>query len=137
VNTIENNINDISKILKQYKNIAVVGMSRNKLKPSYRVAEYLRDNGYQIFPVNPNYDKIMDIRCYSDLTEIEEKIDIVNIFRRPEHVLPVVVAAIQINAPVVWMQLRIINNAAEKLAKSAGLQIIMDRCLKIEHQRLI
>ena len=129
--------NDISKILKKYRNIAVVGLSANQMRISYRVANYMRHQGYNIIPVNPNYDEIFGETCYPSLQEVPEKIEIVNIFRRPEYVLPVVKDAIKTEAKVIWMQLGIINDEAADLAVSEGLDVIMDRCIKVEHQMII
>lgn len=127
---------EIKKILDSAKNIAIVGLSDSPEKASYGVARYLISTGYNIFPVNPKYDSILGVKCYKSLDDIEEKIDIVNVFRRPEHILPVAEKAIEIEARVIWMQLGIINEEAAMLAHKAGLDVIMDRCIKVEHRRL-
>ena len=127
---------EIKKILDSAENIAIVGLSDSPEKPSYGVAKYLISSGYNIFPVNPKYDSILGAKCYKSLNDIDEKIDIVDVFRRPEHILPVAEKAIEIEARVLWMQLGIINEEAAKLAHEAGLDVIMDRCIKVEHRRL-
>ena len=124
---------EIIHTLKFHRNIAVVGISEHMYRPSYGVTLAMINNGYNIFPVNPKYEKVFDRRCYNTLLEIEEPIEIVNIFRRPQFVLPVVEEAIQIKAKVIWMQLGVVNNQAARLAKDAGLIVIMDRCIKIEY----
>jgi uncharacterized protein len=137
MNEIKNSINkDIPDILKNYKNIAIVGLSDKPDRTSYRVGAYIKKAGYHIIPVNPNYESVMDLKCYNTLEEIPEPVDIVNIFRKSEDVLSVVQDAIKINAKVVWMQLGIVNEEAAKLALDAGLQVIMNRCIKIEHSML-
>jgi predicted CoA-binding protein len=127
---------EIKKILDSAKNIAIIGLSDSPEKPSYGVARYLISSGYNIFPVNPKYDSILGAKCYKSLNDIDEKIDIVDVFRRPEHILPVAEKAIEIEARVLWMQLGIINEEAAKLANEAGLDVIMDRCIKVDHRRL-
>jgi predicted CoA-binding protein len=127
---------EIKKILDSAKNIAIIGLSDSPEKPSYGVARYLISSGYNIFPVNPKYDSILGAKCYKSLNDIDEKIDIVDVFRRPEHIFPVAEKAIEIEARVLWMQLGIINEEAAKLANEAGLDVIMDRCIKVDHRRL-
>lgn len=132
-----NQINkNIPEILKSSKNIAVVGISNKPYRDSYTVTRVLMDYGYRIFPVNPNYDEVFGIKCYNSLKEIEEPIDIVDIFRRPDQVMPVVEEAIAIGAKVVWMQLGAENEEAAKKALEAGLQVVMERCIKVELFRL-
>ena len=128
---------EIETILSTVQNIAVVGLSDAPEKPSYRVANYLVSAGYQIYPVNPKYDSILGFKCYPNLKDIKDRIDIVDIFRRPEQILPIVEEAIEIKSSVVWMQLGIINEEAAQLSRKAGLKVIMNRCIKIEHQRLM
>ena len=111
-------------------------MSDSPDKPSYGVAKYLISAGYNIFPVNPKYDSILGAKCHKNLNDIDCKIDIVDVFRRPEHILPVAEKAIEIEARVLWMQLGIINEEAAKLAHEAGLDVIMNRCIKVDHRRL-
>jgi uncharacterized protein len=123
----------IEQILKISKTIAVVGLSADRGKASYQVADYLQRNGYTIYPVNPKYKEILGRRCYACLNEIPDIIDIVDIFRKPAFITPIVKESIEIGVKVIWMQLGIINEEAAQIARHAGLQVIMDRCLKIEH----
>ncbi len=134
--SIWNRVNqNIDQILKEYKNIAVVGMSQKSFRPSHYVALYMLDAGYNIFPVNPAYEKILHLPCYPSLKSVPEPIEIVDIFRRSEDVLPVVEEAIEVGAKVIWMQLGIVNEAAAQKALDAGLQVVMDLCMKVEHGR--
>ena len=119
--------------LKTYRNIAVVGISNNAFRPSYGVALAMLNNGYNIIPVNPKHDIVFDRKCYNSLLEIEEPVEIVNIFRRSEMVMPVIEEAIQVKAKVIWMQSGIINEQAANKAEEAGLVVIMNRCIKVEH----
>jgi len=129
-----NRINkEIPEILKKYKKIAVVGISEKNYRASNGVSQYMMNNGYTIIPVNPNYDRVLGIQCFNSLSEIEDQVEIVNIFRRSSEVLPVVEEAIKIKAKAVWMQLGVINEQAAKLALDAGLKVVMDRCIKIEY----
>jgi len=127
----------IRDILLKAKRIAVVGLSPKNDRPSYRVAEYLMANGYEIIPVNPNCTEIFGKKCYRSLTEVPGDVDIVDIFRRPEEVPPVVDDAITISAGVVWMQEGITNEAAARKAREAGLDVVMDKCMLKEHMRLL
>ncbi len=119
-----------------YKNIAVVGISDNPERPSYDVASFLEKHGYNIIPVNPTLTEWKGKRCYPDLKSIPEKVDVVDIFRRPEAVPPVVDEAIAIKAKAVWMQLGIVNEEAAAKARAAGIEVVMDKCMKIEYNRL-
>lgn len=136
--TVENmyDIERIGRILKENQVIAVVGLSANWYRPSFFAAKYLQDHGYRIIPVNPAYQEILGEKCYPSLLEIPEPVDVVQIFRKPEDVPPIVEQAIKIGAKVVWMQLGVINWEAAKIAEGAGLDVVMDRCMKIEHARL-
>jgi predicted CoA-binding protein len=125
----------IFDILTKYKTIAVVGLSSNPARPSYGVTEYIQSVGYQIIPVNPNETDVLGEPSYAALDEVPQKVEIVNIFRRPAEVPPVVDAAIRVNAKVIWMQLGILNQAAAEKARAAGLTVIMDACLLIEHKK--
>ena len=134
----------IPKLLKDCRTIAVVGLSTKPERASYGVARYMQQHGYRIIPVNPTYagTHILGEHCYPTLTQAaatlaEEgvKIDIVDCFRRSEHIMPVVEEAIAIGARCVWMQLGIINQAAAIKAQKAGLSAIMDKCIKIEHMQ--
>jgi predicted CoA-binding protein len=125
---------NIEKILKNHKNIAIVGMSDSPVKDSYKVGLYLQKAGYNIYPVNPKYEAILANQCYPNLKAIPDSIEIVNIFRKPEQVVPIIKEAIEIQAKVVWMQLGVINTEAAVFALEAGLQVVMDHCIKIEHR---
>ena len=128
-----NNKNDIISILKM-KTIAVVGASNKKERPSYFVSKYMHENGYKIIPINPFYKKIENNLCYPDLESISMSISIINIFRKSEFVLPIVQSSIKIGAKAIWMQDGVINREAEKIAKSAGLLVVMDDCLLRQHR---
>jgi uncharacterized protein len=127
----------IEQILKESKTIAVVGLSANPGRDSHQVASYLKRNGYIIYPVNPNYEQVLGSRCYTNLSDIPDAIDIIDIFRRPEHIPPIAEESVKIGAKVIWMQLGIRNEEAAETARRAGLQVIMDRCIKVEHMRLL
>ena len=128
--------NELHRILKECKTIAVVGLSANEMRPSFLSSQYMQDQGYRIIPVNPNYEQILGEKCYPDLRSIPEPVDMVDLFQRADRVLPFVEQAIEIKARVVWMQLDIINDEAAKIASDAGLEVVMDRCVKIEYARL-
>jgi hypothetical protein len=129
---------DIARMVREARTIAVVGLSDKPERPSYEVASYLLEAGYRIIPVNPNIAEWKGLKSYGSLSEIpkSEKIDIVDIFRKSEDVPPVVDEAIAIGAKAVWMQLGIVNEEAAGRAEAAGLEVVMDRCLKIEHGKL-
>jgi len=127
----------IKEILKKSKTIAVVGCSRNPEKPAFQIPEFMQQHGYKIIPVNPSADEILNEKAYKSISEVKEKIDIVDIFRPSEDALEIVKEAIKINPKVIWMQLGIINEKAAKLAENNGIDVVMDRCLKIEYKRLI
>ncbi len=124
------------EILKSSRTVAIVGLSSNPHRPSCRVASYLKSHGYRIFPVNPREKEILGQSSYPDLSSIPEHIDVVDIFRRPEEVLPVVREAIKIKAGAVWMQEGVINEEAAAEAKKAGLKVVMDRCMRKELRKL-
>lgn len=127
---------DKKTILEQVKVIAVVGLSRRESRPGYYVPAYMHAAGYRIIPVNPYLEEALGEKAYPDLLSIPEPVDMVVIFRRSEDVPPVVDDAIEIGAKVVWMQLGIINEEAAAKARAAGLQVVMNSCIKIDHQRL-
>jgi len=126
----------LQTLFAEMQNIAVVGLSPKKNRPSHQVARYLQDAGYRIIPVNPGQGEILGQKCYPDLLSIDGPVDVVDIFRRADQVEPVVRAAISIGAGVVWMQQGIVNEQAAKIAEDAGLMVIMDRCLKVDHMQL-
>ena len=123
------------EILKTCRTIAVVGLSSNRFRPSHDVAAYMQRAGYRIIPVNPNEQEVLGERGYARLEDIPEHVDCVNIFRRPEYVPAIVESAIAIGAKAVWMQLGISHEEAARRAKEAGLLVVEDRCLMIEHRR--
>ena len=125
------------EILNSSRVAAVVGLSAKPDRPSYRVASYLKENGYKIIPVNPMTGEILGEVCYPDLSSIPEPVDAVDIFRRAEEVPVIVEEAIRIGARAVWMQEGVINEQAATRAKEAGLLVVMDRCMFKEHQKLI
>ena len=126
----------LRRILRDNKSIAVVGLSANWYRPSFFAAKYLIDHGYNVIPVTPRYDEILGQKCYPTLADVPMPIDIVDCFRRSEQILPLAEADIAVNAKVLWMQLGVINLEAEKIASDAGLDVVMDRCMKIEYARL-
>lgn len=125
----------ILDVLKSYKKIAVVGLSSNSTRPSYGVAQYLQSAGYRIIPVNPNESQVLGEKAYARVEDVPEKIEIVDIFRRPEDVPPAVNSAIRAGAKVIWMQLGIENQAAAEKAHAAGLTVVMDACMLVEHKK--
>jgi uncharacterized protein len=125
----------IFDILTKYKTIAVVGLSSNPARPSYGVTEYMQSSGYQIIPVNPNETDVLGEPSYASLEEVPQKLEIVDIFRRAEEVPPVVDAAIRAGAKVIWMQQGIANETAAEKARAAGLTVVMDACILVEHKR--
>jgi uncharacterized protein len=127
-------LDQITKLLQDAKTIAVVGLSDNPLRPSHGVAAYLQSHGYRIIPVNPQIQSCLGEKAYASLREITDKVDIVNIFRRPEFVDEVVDQAIQIKAPVIWMQEEVIHDEAAQKARKAGIFVVMDRCILQEHK---
>lgn len=132
-----NNDQMLKEILLSAKTIASVGISSNPQKESFGVVLYLKDHGYRIIPVNPTAAEIMGEKAYPELSAVPEKIDVVQVFRRPEDVPPVVEEAIKVGAKVVWMQEGIVNEEAAAMARAAGLQVVMDACMRASHRRLI
>ena len=127
----------LKDILLSTKTIASVGLSSNIEKVSYGVGAYLLEQGFRVIPVNPTADEILGEKAYPDLESVPGDIDVVQVFRRPEDVPPVVDSAIKAGAKVVWMQLGIVNEEAAEAARAAGLQVVMDRCMRVEHIRLV
>lgn len=128
--------NEISSILKSSKTIAVVGLSDNPDRPSYGVSKYIQSAGYRIIPVNPAAAEILGEKSYPDLKSIPEKIDIVDIFRKPDAVPAIVEEAIAIKAKTIWMQEGVVHEGAAEAAKKAGLHVVMDKCILKEHRKL-
>lgn len=129
-------IQKLRRILATCKKVAIVGLSGNWYRPSYFAAKYLMDHGFEIFPVNPNYEEILARKCYPDLFSLPESVDVVDIFQQPDRVPDIVEDAIAIGAKVVWMQLGIEHPEAAKRAREAGLEVVMNHCMKIEYGRL-
>jgi predicted CoA-binding protein len=129
-------INTLRRILKENRVIAVVGLSADWYRPSYFAAKYMQEHGYRVIPVNPKYDSILGEKCYRSLRDIPERIDLVDVFRKTEDVMPIVEDAIAIRAKVFWQQLGVRNEAAAAKARAARLEAVLDRCVKIEHGRL-
>jgi predicted CoA-binding protein len=124
------------KILNSSRTVAVVGLSSKPDRPSYKAASYLKEQGYKIIPVNPTEREVLGELCRPDLASIPESIDVVEIFRRSEEVLPIVAEAIMIGAKAVWMQEGVINEEAASRAREAGLMVVMDKCMRKEHLKL-
>ena len=123
---------NIPEILRKYKKIAVVGISDKPYRDSHRVARFMLSRGYQIFPVNPKLEEVLGVKCYPSLLDIPEEIELVDIFRRPEFVEPIVDEAIKKGAKAIWMQLGVVNEKAAQKALEAGMEVVMNHCWKIE-----
>ncbi|MFW8601954.1 CoA-binding protein [Desulfobacterota bacterium M19] len=130
------NDEDLSRILNNTRRVAVVGMSPKPSRPSNQVAAYLMAAGFEVIPVNPGQTAIMGLKCYPDLESIPGRVDIVDVFRRTSEVPAIVDSTLKIKARILWLQLGIIHAEAALRAQAAGLIVIMNRCLKVEHQRL-
>ena len=129
-------ISTLRRILKSSRTVAIVGLSAEWHRPSHFVGQYLQAHGYRIVPVNPRYESILGERSYATLDDIPVPVDMVDVFRRTEDVLPFAQAAVRIGAKVLWQQIGVKNAEADALARAAGLDSVMDRCVKIEHARL-
>jgi predicted CoA-binding protein len=129
-------INTLRRILRESRVIAVVGLSADWFRPSFFAAKYMQEHGYRVIPVNPKYPEILGEKCYRSLREIPEQVDIVDVFRKTQDVPPIADDAIAIGAKVLWQQLGVRNESAAAKARAAGLDAVMDRCVKIEHGRL-
>jgi len=125
----------IGELLKRAKTIAVVGLSNSPLRPSYGVSAYMQTHGYRIIPVNPRIQGALGEKAYPSLLDVPDKIDIVNVFRRPEYVEETVDQAIQLKVPAIWMQEEVINEKAAAKAREAGIFVVMDRCILKEHRQ--
>ena len=124
----------IAELLRRARTIAVVGLSNNPLRPSHGVSAYMQSQGYRIIPVNPQIESCLGEKAYASLVEVPEKIDLVNIFRRPECVEEIVDQAIHLGVPAVWMQEDVIHEVAAEKARKAGILVVMDRCILKEHR---
>ena len=127
----------LRRILAQTRTIAVVGLSANWYRPSYFAAKYMQDHGYRIIPVNPAHDEVLGERCYPTIAAIPETVDMVDCFRKPGEIAPLAREAVAKGAKTLWMQLGIRNEEAARIASDAGLAVVEDRCVKIEHARLL
>ncbi len=126
---------DALAILKDARTVAVVGLSPDPSRPSHVVASYLKRQGYRVIPVNPTVSEVLGERSYPDLRSVPEPVDVVDVFRRPEHVPAIVEEAIAIGAKAVWLQEGVVHEEAAQRARQAGLRVVMDRCMLKEHQR--
>lgn len=129
--------NFLRRVLSESKTIAVVGLSPRPERDSYRVAGYLLDHGYEVLPVHPRATEILGRKVYRDLASIESPVDIVNVFRRSDQVLPVVLAALKLRPRLIWLQLGIVNQEAARVAEENGIPFVQDRCIMLEHKRLL
>ena len=129
-------ISNLRRILRTCRTIAVVGLSNEWHRPSYFAAKYMQQHGYRIVPVNPRYTEVLGERCYASLTEIPHKVDLVDLFRRTDDVLPIAQQAVAIGAHCLWQQIGVMNLEAERLVQAAGMDSVVNRCVKIEHARL-
>ena len=129
-------VSTLRRILKENQVIAVVGLSADWFRPSFFAAKYMLEHGYRVIPVNPKYPEILGQKCYKSLQDIPEQVGIVDIFRKSQDVMPIAEAAIAVGARVLWQQLGVRNEAAASKARAAGLESVLDRCVKIEHARL-
>ena len=127
----------IADLLRNSKTIAVVGLTDSPMRPSFGVSSYMQSRGYRIIPVNPNVPESLGEKAYASLLDVPEKIDIVNIFRRPEAVPEIVDQAIELKVPAIWMQEGVVNEAAAEKARAAGIFVVMDRCILKEHMRYV
>ena len=135
--TLVDDIAGLRRILMRCRSIAVVGISANWYRPSYFAAKYMQDHGYQIYPVNPNYAEVLGRKCYPTIAAIPDPVDIVDCFRKPEEMVPLAREAVAKGAKVLWMQLGIRNDEAAAIAAAAGLEVVMNHCVKIEHARIL
>lgn len=127
----------IEKILRTSVNVVVVGLSPNPSRPSHTVAQYLKDQGYRIIPVNPQVETVLGEKSYPSIMDVPHRIDVVDIFRRSEEVEPIVEATVKRKIPAVWMQEGVVNVQAATKAESEGLMVVMDKCMLKEHKRLV
>ncbi len=129
-------IAELRRILKTNHTLAVVGLSADWYRPSYFAAKYMQEHGFKIIPVNPKYEEILGEKCYPNLKAIPEPVDIVDVFRKPDDCVPIAQDAVAIGAKVLWLQLGVVNDEAARVAEAGGLEVVMDRCVKIEYARL-
>ena len=134
---IVDDIAGLRNILARTRSIAVVGLSAHWYRPSYFAAKYMQDHGYRVIPVNPSYTEVLGERCYPSLAAIPDPLDLVDCFRKSQDIMPIAREAVAKGARVLWMQLGIRNEDAARIALDAGLDVVMDRCVKIEHARIL
>jgi predicted CoA-binding protein len=126
----------LRELLTEARTIAVVGLSSSPARASHGVARYLQNHGYRIIPVNPHETEVLGERAYASLADIPEEVDVVDVFRRPEYTVDVAEDAVKVGAKLLWLQSGIVNEDAQRIAQDGGLDVVMDACMKIEHQRL-
>jgi len=131
------NESEIRRILASSRTVAVVGASDKPWRDSNDIMRFLMDSGYRVFPVNPNYKTVLEQPCYASLKDVPEQLDIVDVFRRPESVPEIVREALSVKAKTLWLQLGVVNEEAAMLAEKHGMQVIMDRCIAVDHRRLM
>jgi uncharacterized protein len=129
-------INTLRRVLRESRTLAIVGLSADWFRPSYFAAKYMQEHGYKIIPVNPKYSEILGEKCYPSLAAIPEKVDLVDVFRKPGDATAIAREAVAIGAKTLWLQIGVINEEARQIAEDAGLTVVMDRCVKIEYARL-
>jgi len=134
--TLMSDIRTLRNVLQNHRTLAVVGLSADWFRPSYFAAKYMQAHGYRIIPVNPKYSEILGETCYPSLKDIPHPVDIVDVFRKPADTPGIAQEAVYIGAKVLWLQLGVVNEEAQLIAAHAGLTVVMDRCVKIEHARL-
>lgn len=128
---------DVIQVLRSIKTIAILGSSPSPERDSYRITKYLIEKGYEVFPVNPNYEEILGIKCYHGLKDIKSSIDLVNVFRKPEFSLDAAKEALEVKAKAIWFQLGVATDEAINFALDNDLTVVYNRCIKIEHSRLL
>jgi len=126
----------LRRILRDNRTVAMVGLSANWYRPSYFAAKYLLDHGYKVIPITPTYEEVLGQKAYPTLGDVPVEVDVVDCFRRSDQIVPLAEEAIRIGAKVLWMQLGVINHEARELAENAGLDVVINRCMKIEYARL-
>jgi len=129
-----NSTDQVRELLSRVKTIAVVGLSSNPMRPSFGVSQYMQGKGYRIIPVNPNESSVLGEKAYASLSEIPDRIDMVDVFRRPEFVSEIVDEVIRLKIPALWLQEGVVHEAAARKAREAGIRVVMDRCILKEHR---
>ncbi|CCQ94387.1 conserved hypothetical protein [[Clostridium] ultunense Esp] len=128
---------EIKEILQETRRIAIVGLSNKPDRDSYKVAKYLQEAGFTIIPINPVVDEVLGVKAVPSLLQLTEPVDLIDVFRRSEETVPIAEQSVKTGAKVLWLQLGIKNEEAERIAREAGMKVVMDRCIKIEHARLL